>query len=208
MEVAHRHAPLGPVAPSDMYGCIERVHRHRHVSRIGGDALAAGAQHGVQLGDPVDRTAAAAGLALVAGLVDIGEIETPGALTQIAAGRGLVAQLLGGAGEDRAGQHRIIGADARMHSRCSIRGERADPQSAVFRVLDLPETDVIDIRQLPRFFDLQLHQVEQVRPARDGESVFPAGDLGRFGKGAGTAILERPHARSPMTSSIAAMMFA
>ena len=81
--------------------------------------------------DAVDGRAAAAGLALVAGRRRVVEVEAARPLQQVAAGRRHVAQLLRGAGQDRARQQRIALLDQRMIGEVGVRHERADAQAAV-----------------------------------------------------------------------------
>jgi len=57
------------------------------------DAVLAASKHGVDAVIAVERTAAAAGLALVAGQGGIPKVVAPGALQKIAARRGHVPQL-------------------------------------------------------------------------------------------------------------------
>ena len=106
VEIANGDCPAAAIGSGDLDLRIERAQSHGHVARIGGNALIAGAENGVKLRNPVDRSAAAARFALVAGLVDIHEVEAARALAQIAAIRGLVAQLLRRSGQDGAGEHR------------------------------------------------------------------------------------------------------
>ena len=208
MEIAHRDAPLG-IAIGNMDRRIERAQRHRHVSGIGGDTLFAGAEDRMQFGNPVDRAAAATGLALVARLVDIHEIEAPRALAQIAAGGGLVAQLLRRPGQDRPREHGIVRADPRMHCGRRIGGQRADAQPAIIGVLDLRKSHPVDVRQLPGGFDLQLHQVEQIGPAGYCSGFGFGEHLRRICQRSRAAVLEGPHVTSSSaTSRIAATMLA
>src|SRR5215208_6403784 len=73
---------------------FERCKGDAHIRRMRGDAVLAGAKNSVDPVDAVDRRAAAARLALVAGCGDIIEIEAARSLQQIATRGGHVAQLL------------------------------------------------------------------------------------------------------------------
>src|SRR5258707_15774282 len=64
--------------------------------------------------DAVDGGAAAAGFALVAGRRAVIKIEAARPLQQVAAGRGHIAQLLRGAGQDRTRQYWIAPFDQRV----------------------------------------------------------------------------------------------
>jgi hypothetical protein len=71
------------------------------------------ADDGMLAGVAADGRAAAARLALVAGLVGVVEVGAAGALQQVAGGGRLVAQLAGGARQQRARQHRVVAPHAR-----------------------------------------------------------------------------------------------
>ena len=209
MKIAHRDGAFHTVAAGYLNAGVQRAQRHGHVAGIGGDAFTARTQHGVQLCDSVQRAAAAARLALVAGLVDIHEVVAARALAQVAAGRRLVAQLLGRPGEDRAGQDGVVGAHAGVDCSGGIGGQRADAQAAAIGVRNLAEAHAVDVRQLARRFHLQLHQVEQVRAAGDGHRILALRDLHGVGQRPGAVILERPHApSSAATPRMAATIFA
>ena len=73
---------------------IERGHRYRHVAGISRNAMTACAKYCVNPRHARQRAATRARIALVAQLVDIGEIEAARPLAQIAADTRLVTQLL------------------------------------------------------------------------------------------------------------------
>jgi hypothetical protein len=100
------------------------------------DAMLAGAKDCMHAIEPINRRAAAARIALVAGRRRVVKVEAPSALQEIVAGRRHVTQLRRGSGQDRAGEHEI-----------AIRNERADPQPAIGRVLDAVELQPRDIDQ-------------------------------------------------------------
>ena len=94
---------------------------------------------------PPMRRAAAAGLALVAGLGGVVEIRAARALQQVA-GRGrLVAQLAGGAGEQRPRQHAVVAPHARVGREVGVAHQRADAQAALRRRLDRVERQAVDV---------------------------------------------------------------
>ena len=124
----------------------------------------------------VDRTAARTRLALVAGLVDIGEIIAPRALAQIARRGRLIAQLLRRSGEDGLGKHRIVGANPRMVGRRSIGCLSADAQTVTL-VSNLIHRERVYIDQRIGRFDLQLHKIEQIGPARNCHRAVGCGLL-------------------------------
>ena len=208
MEVAHRDFPATAIGGGDLDLRIERCQRHGHVARIGGDALIARAENRVKLRNAVDRSAAAARFALVAGLVDIGEVVAPCPLTQVAAIRRFVAQLLGRAGEDCARQNGIVGAHAWMDRGFGIGRQRPDGESAIVGIFDFGETDAIDVGELARRLDLQFHQIEEVGAAGDGHRPVVRDGLRGIGQAAGAGVGERPHALCSATSRMAATMLA
>ena len=105
---------------------------------------------------------------LLHGLVGVVEIGAARALKQIAGRRRLVAQLAGRAGEQsRASSTRIVAPHALVGRKIGVAHQRADAQPAVRRGLDLVEAKAVDVDQMRRRLDLELHQVEQVGAARD-----------------------------------------
>jgi hypothetical protein len=64
---------------------------------------------------------------LIAGRGDIVEIQAARSLQQVAAGRGHVAQLLRGAGENGTPEQRITCLNLRVIGEIGIGNERADP---------------------------------------------------------------------------------
>ena len=157
--------------------------------------------------EAADGGAAAAGLALVAGLVGVIEIRAARPLQQIARGGRLVAQLAGGAGHQRARQHGIVAPHARIGGKIGVADQRADAQAAVRRRLDPVEAEVIDVDQMLRRLDLQLHQIEQIGAAGDEFGALGA-QRGRGGvRGRARALIaEGSHAFLPATSVIASAM--
>jgi hypothetical protein len=169
---------------------------------------AAAADHRMLAADALQRTAAAAGLPLVARLVGVVEVGAAGALQQIAGGRRLVAQLARSAGEQRARQHAVVAPDAIVGGEVGVANQGADAQAAIGRRLDLVEREAVDVDEVGRRFDLQLHQVEQVGAAGDELGVRVARDrCGGVGRRARTLVGERLHVRLPATSVIASTMF-
>src|SRR5215510_3337933 len=216
MEVGKRDAALAAGA-GDQDARLERRERDAHVRREHGDATLARAQDRVAAVDALDRRAAAAGLAFVAWRGRVVEIEATRPLQKVAPGRGHVAQLRRGAGEDRAAQHGIARLDLRVIGEIAVGNQRADPQAAIGRRLDLAQRQMRDVDQ-PRWpRDVLLHQIDQIGAARDEfrgrvcrDPAYGVGDV------AGARIFEIIHrppspafsvALPDMTSSIAATMF-
>ena len=123
-----------PLAPSTWTVAPMRGQRDRHVRRVGGDAVLGVAEDRVVAVLALARGAAGAGAALVAGLRDVLEVAAARALEQVAADGGEVAQLAGGAGEQRLARARGSArgrAGARRGRCCGPRRRCAAPPSAV-----------------------------------------------------------------------------
>ena len=104
-----------------------------------GDAGVAGAQHGVDAVEALQRRAAAARRAFVAGLGGVVEVIAAGPLQEIAGGSRLIAQLPGGAIQQRPGEHRITLAHPPVGREVGIGDGRANAQPALFGIGDLHE---------------------------------------------------------------------
>ena len=89
--------------------------------------------------EAVESAAAGARLALVAGGRRVVEIEATRPLQQVAAGRGHVAELRRGAGEDGARQQRIARPDPLVIGEVAVRHERPDAQAASLGFFDFGE---------------------------------------------------------------------
>ena len=85
-------APSVPAASSNLRSTARR---NGHVGRVGGDAMLALTQNGVDAVDPVDGGAAGPGLALVAGGRRVVEVVAAGALLEIAARGGAMLRSCG-----------------------------------------------------------------------------------------------------------------
>jgi hypothetical protein len=112
------------------------------------DAVLAGAQDGVNAVEAGERRAAGAGATLVAWFRDVIEIIAAGSLEQIAAGRGLVAQLCTGAGQQRTAEDAIALPDPPVGGEIAIANQRSNAQAAIGSVFDLVERQAVDIDQL------------------------------------------------------------
>ena len=101
---------------------VQSVESDGHIRRIGGDAgvrrhraLIGLAENGHDAIEADYRATAGAGFALVAGREgDIGEVVAAGALHQVAARGGHIAQLRAGAGKQSEGKQRVVLNDALM----------------------------------------------------------------------------------------------
>jgi hypothetical protein len=207
VELGDRDAPPRAVRGHGLHLGIERAHGDRHVGGVGGDAPVAGAEHRVDAVEPLQRGAAGAGLALVAGLGDVVEVVAARPLQQVAAGGGLVAELAGGAGEQRAAEHAVVPAHARVRGEVAVAYRGADAQPAVGRVLHGVERQPAEVDDVRGRLHLQLHQVEQVGAAGDELGARLRGDGARGGAGGrGALVGEGLHAASPAAWRMAATM--
>jgi len=165
-EVADRDGPLalGALHVNDR---LQRGERHVHVGRVGGDARLAGAEDGQRAVVAFDGRATRARLALVAGHGVVAEVHAAGALQEVAAGGGHVAQLRRGAGEQRLRQHPVAARDGRMVGEVGVANQRADLQAAVGELLHLVERKPVDVDDQLGALDVELHEVEQGGAAGD-----------------------------------------
>src|SRR5258708_21517809 len=166
MEIGKLYAALAVLAGRQHAG-LEGRKRDAHVGRVRSDAMLARPQNRMPAIDPLDGRTAAARLTLVARGGRIVEIEAARSLQEIAPSGGHVSQLLRGPGEDRASQQWIARLDLRMIGKIAVGNQRADPQAAVFRLLDLIEREMSDVDQSRRACDILLHQVDQVGATGD-----------------------------------------
>ena len=177
---------------------VERGERDAHVGRMRRDARLAGAEDRVDAIDPFDRRAAAAGLAFVAWRGGVIEIEAARALQEVAARRRHVAQLLRGAGQDRAGEHGIALLDQRMVGEVGVGHERADAHAAAGCFLDRRQGQARDVDEPRRALDVPLHQVDEIGAAGDEFRRRICSDLPyRIGDVVGARVLEVYHDFTP-----------
>ena len=95
--------------------------------------------HAELAAEPVERGAAGTRLAFVAGLGRVVEVRAAGALEEVAGSRRPVAQLPGGAGEQRPRQDAVIAPNALVGREIGVAHQRADAQPALGRGLDRVE---------------------------------------------------------------------
>ena len=126
-------SPSGPVRDHR----VERGHRHGHVRRVGGDARSRGAEdRQAPGGSPPAPSSPSPARACCTAWWFL-EVHAAGALQQVPAGRGEVAQLARGARQQRLGEHRdsARGPSGRRPDRCwaprrrSAGRRRAAPRS-------------------------------------------------------------------------------
>ncbi|MNF74489.1 hypothetical protein D3C84_565230 [compost metagenome] len=104
-------------------------------------------------------------------------------MQQVAGGARHVAQLAGGTGEEGAGKHAVVLADARVGGEVGVAHQGADSQAAFGCGFDSVQGQVVDVDQLRRRLDVQLHQVQQVGAAGDeARAIDLGGERGGFGR--------------------------
>ena len=143
---------------------------------------------------------------LVAGLGDVLEVQAPGALQQVAAHRGHIPQLPGGAREQGLRQHRVLGADPPITGQVAVTHRRTDRQSAAFGWLDRGQRQPAHVDEQPGRFDAELHEVDEIGPARQEDSAV-GGRHRRDGRGwiGCPQIPDRPHRPGPWSAAAARM---
>ena len=180
---------------------LQHRQRHAHVRGMRGDAGIAGPEDRVHPVEAVDRRAAAAWLALVARRRHVIEVVAARSLQQIAAGRCHVAQLLRGAGQDRARQDRIALLDQRVIGEVGVRHEGTDAQAPCRSLLDRLERQPGDIDEPRRPLDVPFHQVDQIGAAGDEFRARVGRDLAHgIGNVLGARVLEIDHGLPPLAS--------
>ncbi len=142
-----------------------------------------------------DGGATAARRPLVARLAHVGEVAAAGALEEVAAHGGHVAQLPGGTGQHRLGQRRVAAAHLGVRGEVAVGDGGADAQSALGRDLDAVQGEFADVDEVGGAFDAGLHQVDEVGAAAEEAGVGVGGEQGqRSGDVTGAPVAELPHA--------------
>ncbi len=142
----------------------------------------------------LDGGTTAAGDTLVARLGGVGEIATAGALEEIPADRGHIAQLPRGAGQHRLRQRRVMAPDFGMGGELAVGDGRADAQTAVVHGLDPAEGKFTYVDELRGSFHPGLHQVDEVGAATETARIGIGAEQGdRAGDVEHTLIAEFPH---------------
>ncbi len=199
---AVRGQAAGPLGAVQLDPGVQRGQRHRHVRGMGGDAVRGMAEDGVIAVHPLPRPAAAARHPLVAGLGQVLEVRAAGALEQVAAGRGRVAQLPGGAREQRLGQRRTAVADGRVGGEVAVADHRPDPQAAVRQLLHFVQREPGDVDEGGGPLDAELHQIDEVGAAAEIACAGMGGvRLGGLLHTAGAYIGEGLHGITSSTAS-------
>ncbi|MNL03317.1 hypothetical protein D3C87_1238500 [compost metagenome] len=208
MKVCDRDWAATAVAIDRFDGCVERPHRNSHVAGMSGDTGFAASDDCMLSRKTAKGRTSASRLPLVARLVGVIEIRTARALEEIARGGGLVSQLTRRPGDQGAGKQTIVATDSLVACQIGIADQSPYAQTAIRGGFDLVETNSVDVDEMRRVLDLQLHQVQDICPAGD-EFGFRIGCC-RFRcrlSRCGSLVCEGSHASIPPTSAIASRMF-
>ena len=190
-----------PLGPGDVDGGVEGGEGYVHVGGIGGDALIACAEDGVDAVEAFDGGTAAARVALVAGGEGgVHEVVAAGALEEVAAGGGHVAKLRGGSAEEGLREERVVGADGLVVGEVAVADSGAD-EGGVAGGGDLGEVEVGDVDEGGGVLDVVPHQVDEVGAAAE-ELCSAGGDGvdGFIGSG-GALVVEGIHAEAPFAAA-------
>ncbi|KPZ03471.1 sensory box/GGDEF domain/EAL domain-containing protein [Pseudomonas syringae pv. spinaceae] len=187
MEVCELDSPLAGT-PFDMHHGIQRSQRHAHVRRVRGNAIVTGAEDRVVAIQAITCGATGAGLALVARHAGVVEVIATGALQQVTARAGHVAQLRRGTRQHGLAQQRITRFDQRVIRKVGVAHQRTDHQPARRRLADIAQRQAGDINQVLGLGNVFFHQVEQIGAARNKACGGPAkvdgrADVGRLAVG-------------------------
>ena len=145
----------------------------------------------------VPRVAAGARLAPVAGARHVVEIGAACFLHQIAADRRRVAELCGGAREQRLGNGRIGPGETLVVGEIGIADHRPDACAAVVEPFDAVETrQAPDVDETGRAGGADLHQIDKIGAACEKSRARLGGKRNRLRDGRGPDVVELIHAAS------------
>jgi hypothetical protein len=156
---------VGSAAVLEMDDGVERDQRHSHVRGVGGDTGWRPAQDGEIAVIALQRWTPRPRHSLVARLGDVLEVQTAGALEEIATHGGHVAQLARSTVQHGAGEHRQLPSDHVVGDEVAVADAGADPDAAGVGRLDAVEREAGDVDQQLGRLDAELHQVDQVGAA-------------------------------------------
>ncbi len=212
MELGERDGPIS-IRASDADRRIESGERNAHVRRMCRDAVLAGSEDGMDSVHTVDRRTTGSRRTLVARRRRIVEVVAAGALQEVAAHTGRVAELRRSAGQDRTREQRITLLDPDVVRDLRVGRQRPEAEPTVLALLDRAKREMRDVDQPARAGDVLLHEVDEVGAAGD--------ELRRFVRGAhanrvrdigGAGVFEAIHCCEPpvfscIACSMAATMF-
>ena len=152
----------------------------------------------------IQSRAAGVRLALVARCRQVLEVDASSPLEQVSADRRDVAQLPGGAGQNRLRKHRIAAANRQVGGQIGIANGRANPETPVRESLDLIRGQAVHVDEQLRRRHLQLHQIDEIRAgAKEHRIGRPGNQRDRAGPIARPLVTEGSHRA---TSAIAVTM--
>src|SRR5262249_16304567 len=146
---------------------VQDHQRHGHVGGMDGDARVARAQDRVDPVHATDGRAVGPGVPFVAVRGRVVEVRAAGALQQVAADRGVVAELTRGAREQRLGKYGVARPYPGVGGRVRVGRLRPDPEPTVRQLVDVRQGQPADVDQVGRLLDFELHQVQQVGATAD-----------------------------------------
>src|SRR5690349_19908770 len=119
--------------------------------------------------DAGDRRASGAGFALVAGRRRIAKVRATRPLQHVPADGCHVAQLARCSEEQRLTHDRISLAQARVPRHVAHASERAESEAAARQLGDggerrIASAEVVDVDEVRRSFDIELHEIDEIRP--------------------------------------------
>jgi len=124
---------VGPAHPHDG---VERRQGHRHIRGMGRDAGGGGAQDGEIAVVALARWAPSPRRPFIAGQGNILEVDATSPLQEVPSGRGEVAQLPGGAGEQRLREQGETRPDDPIGGEVAVPCRRADSRASIGQRLD------------------------------------------------------------------------
>lgn len=195
VEACRRHPAGSALAVVELDLGVQGGEGHGHVRGMGGDAVRGVAEDGVVAVHSVAGGAAGTRFPLVAGLGHVLEVRATGALEEVPAGGGDVAQLPGRAGEEGLGQGGVAGPDEGVHGQISVGYTGFDPEPSGGQFPDVVERQPGEVDEGVGGLHVVLHEVDQVGAAADvaGAGVARVGGR-RFLEAGGPYVGEGLHA--------------
>ncbi len=196
-----------PVSDCRLDYRIERTHGDGHIAWMRGNARVADTHNRMLPRKAPNCAATAAGLALVARLIGVVEIGAARSLQQIAGRSRHVAELTRRAGEQSTREQTIVAPHTLVRREICVAHQRSDAQSTFRSRFDLIEREPVDVDEMLRRFDLELHEIEQIGAAGDELGSRPALRCCRcLSRRSRTLVGERFHVLLPATSAMASTM--
>ena len=167
VEVLDRDAALA-LRPFNLDGGFERGEGDVLVGGVGGDAIFAGAENREHAVVAVDGRTAGAGVALVAWVDSVAEVDAAGPLEEIAASSRHIAELRRSAGEQSLREDWVVALNRRVVGDIGVTGECSDDAGRPSDVGSmLIERKTVNVDDFARALDVELHQVDEGGTASD-----------------------------------------